>query len=127
VSSGAALRPGRMGNSYDRPITIVAGDDHSDELAAPVVRQGTQEDRDHVGPSPGLRYGLQAKFSIENVQVTLLRNDEHTVGPDEQSFRDQFNLHLRAARKNLVEPSGYCSQVIDDDDGNTHVGRQIAQ
>jgi hypothetical protein len=41
--------------------------------------------------------------STENVQITLFRDDEHMVGLDEQSFRDQFNRHLGEARENLVK------------------------
>jgi hypothetical protein len=29
------------------------------------------------------------------------------------------------ARQNLLEQGGYGSQVINDDDGNTHIGRQM--
>ena len=39
-------------------ISIIARDNHSDKLAGPVLRQGTQKNRNHVGPSPGLRYRL---------------------------------------------------------------------
>jgi cytochrome c1 len=37
------------------------------------------------------------------MQITLFRDDEHTVGLDDKSFRDQFNRHLCVARENLVE------------------------
>jgi hypothetical protein len=47
------------------------------------------------------------------------------VGLEVQSFRDQFYRHLSVARENLVEQSGYLSQVIDYDDGNSHIGRQM--
>ena len=40
---------------------------------------------------------------------------------------DQFNRHLCVARENLVEQGGYGSQVINDDDGNAHIGRQMPQ
>ena len=41
---------GRSGCS----ITIIARDNDSDKLAAPVLRQGTQKNRNHVGPSSRL-------------------------------------------------------------------------
>jgi hypothetical protein len=58
------------------------------------------------------------------VQITLCRDDEYTVGLDEQSLGDQFNRHLCVARENLVEKGGDGSQVINDDDSNAHIGRQ---
>jgi hypothetical protein len=45
------------------------------------------------------------------------------VRPEDQSFRDQLDRHLSVAWKNLVEHCGYCSQVINDDDSNTHIDR----
>jgi hypothetical protein len=57
------------------------------------------------------------------VQVTLFLDNEHMVGLDEHFSRDQFNRHLCEARENFVEQGGYGSQVINDDDGNTHIGR----
>jgi|GEM_PF-6178652 len=44
---------------------------------------------------------------------------------EDQSFRDQFDRHLCVARENLVKPGGYGSQVINDDDSNPHIGRQM--
>ena len=35
-----------------RPITIIARDNDSDKFAVPVLRKGTQKNRNHVGPSP---------------------------------------------------------------------------
>ena len=46
------------------------------------------------------------------------------VGLDHQSFRDQFNRHCRVTRENFVKQGGHGSQMIDDDDGNTQIGRQ---
>jgi hypothetical protein len=86
-----------------------------------------QENRNHVRPAPRFRDRLETELSIKNVQITLRRNDEHSVGPDEQSLSDQFDRHLRVARKNFVEQSGGRPQVIDDDDPNAHVGRQVSQ
>jgi len=38
-----------------------------------------------------------------------------------------FNRHLCEARENLVEHGGYSPQVINDDDSNTHISRQMPQ
>jgi hypothetical protein len=59
------------------------------------------------------------------MQISPRRDDEHMVRLNIQSLRDQLNRHLCVARENLVEMGGYGSQVIDDDDGNTHIGRQM--
>ena len=40
------------------PVPVIAGNDDGDQLAAPVLRQGTQKNRNHIGPSPRLRYRL---------------------------------------------------------------------
>jgi hypothetical protein len=61
------------------------------------------------------------------VQITLFRDDEHMVGLDVQSFRYQFNRHLSVARENLMEQGGYGSQVINNDDCDAHIGRQMPQ
>jgi len=61
------------------------------------------------------------------VQITLLRDDEHTVGLDEQPFRDEFNRHQCVSRENFVEHGSYGPQVIHDDYSNTHIGRQMAE
>src|ERR1700674_3016385 len=37
----------------------------------------------------------------------------------------RFNRHLCVVRENLVEQGGYGSQVINDDDSNTHISRQM--
>jgi len=55
----------------------------------------------------------------------LFWNDEHTIGLDEQLFRDQFNWHFCVAGENLVEQGGYGPQVINDDNSNTHIGREV--
>ena len=54
-----------------RSIAIIAGDNDSDQFAVPVLRQRPQKNRNHVGPSPGLRYRLKTEFSIKNVQIAL--------------------------------------------------------
>src|SRR5450759_2202096 len=89
--------------------------------------QGTHKYRDHIRPSPGLGYRFETELSIKNMQITLFRDDEHMVGLDVQSFRDQFYRHRRVTRKNLVKQGGYLSQEIDNQDSNTHISRQILQ
>jgi hypothetical protein len=59
------------------------------------------------------------------VQITLFWDDEHTVGLDEQFFRDQFDRRLGVARENLVKQGGHGPQVINDDNSHTHIGRQM--
>src|ERR1039457_5539463 len=65
------------------------------------------------------------ELSIKNVQITLCRNNEYPVGLNPQTVRDQLDRHLRVARENLVEQSPHGSQVIHDDDGDTHAGWQM--
>jgi hypothetical protein len=60
------------------------------------------------------------------MQIMLCRDDEHMIGLDDQSFRDQFNRHRCVLRENLVKQGGHGSHVIDDHDRDTHIGRQIA-
>jgi hypothetical protein len=62
---------------------------------------------------------------MKNVQISLFRDDEHMVGLDEQSFRNQLNRHFRVARENLVKQGGNGSQVINNDDSYSHIGRQM--
>jgi len=59
------------------------------------------------------------------VQIPLFRDDEHTVGLDEQSFRNQLDRHRRETREDFVESSGDGSKVINDDDSNAQISRQI--
>ena len=59
------------------------------------------------------------------MQVALLRDDKDMIGPDEQSFRDQFDRHLCIARENLMEPGGDGSQMIHNDNRHTHVCGQM--
>jgi hypothetical protein len=65
------------------------------------------------------------ELTIKYVQIPLWRDDEHTVRLEDQSFRDQLNWHLCVVRKNLMEQGSYGSQVINDDDGDAYVGRQM--
>ena len=110
-----------------RPIAVIARDDDGDQLAVPMLGQRAQEHRDHVGPAPRLRDRLEAERAVEHMQIALRRNDEHVIGLDEQPVGDQLDRHLGVARKKLMEPGGDDPQVIDDDDGDTHVGRQMVQ
>jgi hypothetical protein len=61
------------------------------------------------------------------MQIMLRRDDEHMVGSEDQSFRNQLDRHCGVARQNLVELGGDDSQVINDDDRHTHFGRQVLQ
>jgi len=67
------------------------------------------------------------KLSIKDVQITLRRDDEYTVALEGRSFRNQRNRHLCVVRENLMEEGGHGSQVINDDDSNTHIGWQVPQ
>jgi hypothetical protein len=60
------------------------------------------------------------------MQVMLCRDDEHMIGLDDQSFRDQFNRHRSVLWENLVKQGGHGSQVIDDHARDAHIGRQVA-
>jgi hypothetical protein len=89
--------------------------------------KGAQENSNYIGPSPGLGDRLQEELPLANVQVTLRRDDEYTVGLDQQTCRDQFHRHLCVVRENFVEVGSYRPKVIDNDDSNTHIGRQMPQ
>jgi hypothetical protein len=65
------------------------------------------------------------ELSIKNVQITLGWDNEYPVGLNPQTIRDQLDRHFRVARENLVEQSPHGSQVIHDNDGDTHVGWQM--
>jgi len=106
-----------------RAIAIIAGDDDGYELPAPMVAQGSKKNGYHVRPSPRLRERLQAESPVKNMQIALRRDDEHVIGAEDQSFRDQFNRHFGGKREDLVELGGYISQVINNDDRNTRSAR----
>jgi hypothetical protein len=55
----------------------------------------------------------------------LCRNDKYTIWSEDQPFRDQINRHLCVARENLVKHDVYDSQVVNDNDRNAHIGRQV--
>src|ERR1035437_10066035 len=77
----------------DCPIAIIAGDHDGDKLVVPVLGQGTQKDRNHVGPSSRLGYRPQTELTSKNMQTTQCRDDEHMIGLDDQPFRNQFSRH----------------------------------
>jgi hypothetical protein len=78
---------------------------------------------------PGLPTGnqdrLQVKIASKHVQIPLFGDDEDSVGPNEQMIRDEFDRHRREVRQDLVKLRGDSPHMIDDDDGDTHVDRQI--
>src|ERR1035437_8129295 len=51
------------------------------------------------------------------MQISLFRDDEHSVGLDEQFFRNQLDRHRGEAREDFMESRGDGSEVVDDDDG----------
>lgn len=61
------------------------------------------------------------------MQVAFLRDNEDPVGLDDQLLSDQLNGHGCEGWEDLVKVGGDGSQVIDDDDSNTHVVRQMLQ
>ena len=71
------------------------------------------------------RNRLQSEFAIEHMQIPLCRSDESTIGLDEQSFRDQLDRHRGEARKDFVESGGDGSKVINNNDRNTQIRRQL--
>jgi hypothetical protein len=63
------------------------------------------------------------ELSVKHMQITLCRDNEHMIGLEDQSFRDQIDRHRCVAWEYLVEHGGYGSQVINDDDGDPHITR----
>ena len=61
------------------------------------------------------------------MQVAFFRYDKYMVGPDVKFLCYKVNRHIRKARKNLMKLGGYRSQMINDDDSNTHICRKIPQ
>lgn len=61
------------------------------------------------------------------MQIALRWDDEHAIGLDVQSLANERDRHLRVAGEDFVKESGRGSQVIDDDDRNGEIGRQIPQ
>jgi hypothetical protein len=60
------------------------------------------------------------------VQIALRRDDVDMVGLDKESVLDQFNWDLCVVRKNFVEHRRHGSQMIDDGDGDAHVGGRFS-
>jgi hypothetical protein len=110
-----------------RPVAIITRDDDSDQLALPVLRQGSQKNRDDVRPSPRFGYSMKAKLAIENVQITLRRDDEHPIGLDAQAFSDEFDGHLCVMGEDFMKEGGRRSKVIDDNDRRTEIGWQVPE
>jgi len=63
---------------------------------------------------------------VQNVEVTLFWDYEYAVRSDEQPVDNQFNWHRCVMRENLMEKPSYSPEVIDDDDSNAHIWRQMS-
>jgi len=61
------------------------------------------------------------------MQIALGRNDEDVVWADDQAFRDQLDGHPGVSRKDLVQKRRGLSQMIDDDNGDAQIARQMRQ
>src|ERR1035437_7135550 len=61
------------------------------------------------------------------MEVVVGRDKEDMVGLDEQALGDQFDRHLGAGGKDLVELRGHRAHVIDDDDSRAGIARQGPQ
>lgn len=61
------------------------------------------------------------------MQIPLRGNNENVIGPDVQPVGDQFNRHRGIARKDFMELRGDDPQMIDDNDSDPKVGRQMSQ
>jgi len=59
------------------------------------------------------------------MQIALRRDDEHMIGREDQSVCDQFNWHFGVQRENLMELGGHHPQMINDDDRDAQIGRQV--
>ena len=59
------------------------------------------------------------------MQIALRRDNEHVIGPEDQPFRNQFNRHRGVAREDLVKLGSYYSEVINNDDRDTQVSRNV--
>src|ERR1017187_9084963 len=76
----------------------------------------------------GCLLNLSPKGSIQNVRITLFRDDEDTVGLHEQSFCDQFNTHLccRAEGSRVAEPVALLTNRLLRDLGPFDAARGFA-
>ena len=74
-----------------------------------------------------LRHRLQLKRSITDMQVALLGDHEDPVGRDGQSFSDKAYRHSSVAQEDLGKQRGHGSEMVHDNDGHTHVVRQVAE
>ena len=57
----------------------------------------------------------------------LLRDEEHVVRLNDQPFCDQFNRHFREAREDLMQQGREGPYVINDDDCDIPIGRQVLE
>ena len=124
------LRDGNATGLFDAaqrgsPIPIIARDNDRNQFAVPVVGEGSQKNRDDIGPPTRLGDRLQSEFAVEYVQISLRWDNENMVGLDDQFFRDQLDRHRGAAWENFVKSGGDGSLVIDNDDGHALVIRQV--
>ncbi len=67
------------------------------------------------------------ELTIEDVQITLRRDDEHAIGLDVQAFCNEFDWHMRVIREDFMEEGGRRSQVINDNDRYAKIGGQISK
>jgi hypothetical protein len=66
--------------------------------------------------------GLRRNSPLENLQITLRRDDEHPIGLDVQAFGDEFDGHLRVPGEDFMKKGGRRSEVVDDNDRHTEIG-----
>ena len=126
------LRDGHAANvSYlaksSRAVAIITRDDDGDQLAVPMLRQGTQKDRDDVRPPPRFGYWFKTKLVVENVQITLRWDDENPIGFDVQAFGDEFDRHRRETREDFMKEGCRRSEMIDDNDRHTEIRWQMLE
>ena len=61
------------------------------------------------------------------MKVAVFRYYEHAVRSDDQSIANKLDRQSCVTRKNFVEQRRHFTQVIDDNDRDTHVVRQVLQ
>jgi hypothetical protein len=86
-----------------------------------VLHGKLEENGYDIRPSPWLRNRHEAKFTVEEVQIALRRDDEDVIWLQDHSFRDQPHWHLGIRRKNFMQLCGYEPKMINDDDRYAHV------
>jgi len=75
-------RPLLYSATAPRPRRHIAGDNDSDQFAVPVVSEGTQKTVITSGHPWALISALDGTLR-QDMQITLFRDDEHTVGLNE--------------------------------------------